>query len=183
MNENELIECIELGMSHRQIATKFGKSQTSIRYWLDKFNLKTDPYGKRRKILEGERFCSKCDTTKSLDEFHQYRPKGREIRNTSYCKSCTIKDVLQRQINFKLQCLDYKGKRECNRCGYNKSYVALEFHHRDPNEKDFAISKFKLYKFVDVVKDELDKCDVLCSNCHKEVHHELSKDKHKWGRS
>ena len=58
--------------------------------------------------------------------------------------------------------------------------MALEFHHRNTTEKEFAISKFKLYKFIDMIKNELDKCDVLCSNCHKEVHHELAKEK--WNR-
>ena len=132
MNEQELIDCVEQGLSHRQIAAKYGKSQTSIRYWLDKFDLKTDPYGKRRQELKGEKFCKKCNTVKPLKEYHQ--SKGLPV---SYCKSCTIQDVLDRQTKFKLDCLDYKGGRECIRCGYNKSHVALEFHHRDPNEKDF----------------------------------------------
>lgn len=177
MNENSIRECVELGMSHRQIASKFGKSQTSIRYWLSKYGLKTNPHGINRGIIpEGEKYCSKCKSVKSLDEFHG----SSERRITSYCKSCNIKNVLERQTNFKLQCLDYKGGRHCSRCGYDKSYVALEFHHRNATEKEFAISKFKLYKFIDIVKDELDKCDVLCSNCHKEVHHELAKEK--WNR-
>lgn len=65
------------------------------------------------------------------------------------------------------------GNTGCTRCGYNKTNVALEFHHRNPAEKDFSMAKFKMYKLIDIVKEELDKCDVLCSNCHKEVHHEL----------
>ena len=55
-------------------------------------------------------------------------------------------------------------------CGYNSCIAALEFHHRDPTQKDFTISKIKNRSFDMKVKQELDKCDLLCSNCHKETH-------------
>ncbi len=179
MDEIEIKRCIDSGMSQREIAEKFNKSHTAVRYWLEKFNLRTNPHSYARVILEGHKICIKCNVDKSLDEFHQYTQKDGRRRSNSYCKPCSIRDVLDRQTNFKLQCLDYKGGRHCIKCGYNKSHVSLDFHHRFDSSKEFAISKYKSYKFIDAVKNELDKCDVLCSNCHRETHHELSKQRNR----
>lgn len=61
----------------------------------------------------------------------------------------------------------------CSLCGYDKNMSALEFHHKNP-----AIKKFKLdsrgFSNTNVydLKNELDKCQLLCSNCHREVHNE-----------
>ncbi len=65
----------------------------------------------------------------------------------------------------------YKGGK-CERCGYDKSSRALEFHHLNPSEKDFGISKV-LTRSIQSLKEEADKCVLLCSNCHAEVHDEL----------
>ena len=61
----------------------------------------------------------------------------------------------------------YKGGK-CQICGYNKCIQALEFHHLDPSKKDFSISG-KSYSFQRL-KSEIDKCIMVCSNCHKEIH-------------
>jgi 5-methylcytosine-specific restriction endonuclease McrA len=73
--------------------------------------------------------------------------------------------------NLKRQMVEYKGG-ECVRCGYKKYFGALEFHHLNPSEKDFNPSSLKRYKFDDRIKNELDKCILVCSNCHREIHHE-----------
>lgn len=65
----------------------------------------------------------------------------------------------------------YKGGK-CERCGYDKSSRALEFHHLNPSEKDFGISKV-LTRSIQSLKEEADKCVLLCSNCHAEIHDEL----------
>lgn len=62
----------------------------------------------------------------------------------------------------------------CEICGYNKCIEALDFHHRDPSKKDFTISSTrKGGKGVGSwpeLKKELDKCILVCSNCHREIH-------------
>lgn len=59
---------------------------------------------------------------------------------------------------------------KCKRCGIDKTYL-LDFHHRDPNEKDGELSDFS--KGYDLTKffQELEKCDLLCANCHREFHY------------
>lgn len=80
------------------------------------------------------------------------------------------KSVIYWRIKTKKKLVDYKGGK-CEKCGYNKCIEALEFHHNDPNEKDFAISR-KSYSY-DRLKNEVDKCILVCSNCHREIHYEL----------
>lgn len=66
----------------------------------------------------------------------------------------------------------YKGGK-CEHCGYCKCDKALEFHHRDPSEKDFGISYKGETRSFDRIKVELDKCILLCANCHREEHERL----------
>ena len=63
--------------------------------------------------------------------------------------------------------VEYKGGK-CQCCGYSKCIEALEFHHLDPNIKSFTISGKS--KSFNSLKSEVDKCILVCSNCHKEIH-------------
>ena len=65
--------------------------------------------------------------------------------------------------------LERGGK--CEICGYNKNLSALEFHHINPEEKSFGIDlrKFSNNKF-DKLQEELNKCMLVCANCHREIH-------------
>jgi len=63
--------------------------------------------------------------------------------------------------------INYLGGK-CQICGYDKCTSAMDFHHRDPNGKDFNIST-ALTSWKRIEK-ELDKCELLCSRCHREVH-------------
>lgn len=78
---------------------------------------------------------------------------------------------IQRWIKIKLKAIEHKGG-SCIHCGYNKYYGALEFHHVDPKEKDFVWTKLRLKKWSSII-NELDRCVLLCSNCHKEEHHKM----------
>ena len=92
--------------------------------------------------------------------------------NRHRCKKCNTDAVIKRRKRIKLDAIEYKGGK-CEKCGYNKCVGALEFHHSDPKEKDFHISQSGHSRSWERVKDELDKCVLLCSNCHKEIHEEL----------
>lgn len=70
---------------------------------------------------------------------------------------------------FKEKSVAYKGG-ACEACGYNKCLHALTFHHRDASIKEYNLSKIFHILSWDEMKKELDKCHLLCSNCHYEVH-------------
>ena len=105
--------------------------------------------------------------------------------NRAYCsKKCYPKKSKKLLIGYpkikeyrkriKLESIKYKGNC-CKNCGYSKCIDALEFHHIDPSEKEFSISGG--IKSWDRVKIELDKCVLVCSNCHREIHAGLLKIK------
>lgn len=59
----------------------------------------------------------------------------------------------------------------CCVCGYNKSTRGLCFHHLDPEKKDFSISNgFMNNKSWDKLIKEVEKCVLVCHNCHQEIH-------------
>jgi 5-methylcytosine-specific restriction endonuclease McrA len=88
------------------------------------------------------------------------------------CKKCAVDAVVKRRIILKEKAIEYKGG-ACQECGYNKSTRALEFHHLDPNKKDFGISASGYTRSWEKVKEELNKCVMLCANCHAEKHEEI----------
>jgi hypothetical protein len=66
---------------------------------------------------------------------------------------------------------------KCSRCGYNKYPEVLEFHHKDPTQKLFGIGQRGLTRSWKRVQAEIEKCDLLCANCHRELHVEQRKIK------
>lgn len=92
-------------------------------------------------------------------------------RNAYRCTKCRQDRVKNWRKNLKQKAIDYKGG-ECCKCGYKKCNAALEFHHLDPDQKDFAIGSSGHTRSWAKVKAELDKCILVCSNCHKEIHNE-----------
>ena len=89
------------------------------------------------------------------------------------CGSCRVARTRRKRKN---DAVIYKGG-SCYRCGYNKSNAALTFHHLDPKEKEFTISHKGKIRPWEELKKELDKCVLLCHNCHAEVHEEESTKK------
>lgn len=83
--------------------------------------------------------------------------------------AATVRNVTTWRIRLKRKCVEYKGNK-CNICSYDRCIQALEFHHRDPAEKDFAIGANGVTRAWSKVMVELDKCDLLCANCHRETH-------------
>ena len=85
------------------------------------------------------------------------------------CRKCSTESVQKRRDNLKIMAIEYKGDK-CEICGYCKYIGALEFHHLNPAEKDFSISASGKTRSFELVKKELDKCILLCANCHREIH-------------
>ena len=80
-----------------------------------------------------------------------------------------IAAVSKRRLRVKALALEYRGGK-CEICGYSKSSRALGFHHLDPAQKDFGIGERGYTRSWDKVRQELDKCVLVCANCHSEIH-------------
>lgn len=59
---------------------------------------------------------------------------------------------------------------ECVACGYRKSTAALHFHHRDGTKKSFQIACREMWRPHAEIVAEASKCDLICANCHCELH-------------
>lgn len=108
--------------------------------------------------------CPKCKEVKELNLFYSRKNKTA----SSYCKSCYNIITLERQRQRKRQAIKYKGGK-CEICGYSKCQDAFDFHHKNPEEKEFDLGAGRFTSF-DKYKNELDKCMLLCANCHREIH-------------
>lgn len=118
--------------------------------------------------------CIKCGVN---DRCYVVKSGIRKGKVQSYCSKCNKDNVLKRQKSLKQKCIDYSGGK-CQICGYNKCNSALEFHHKDPSQKDMQFSKFgrtSWDKNKEKIITELNKCILLCANCHREVHANISK--------
>ena len=114
----------------------------------------------RKKILE-DFVCSKCGED-DRKEFYESTSKY-------ICKSCWKK----RTYGYKKEILkELKIARggACEKCGYDKTLLALQWHHRDPKQKDPGYNKQMARARLEA---EIGKCDLLCSNCHVEAHIEM----------
>lgn len=131
------------------------------------------------------KICSKCKKEKDIKSFSLDRTKKdgaqtfckeckKELRRKYYIKN---KDMIlkeqkaKRKDRLKLY-TEYKKTLKCEKCDENRWYV-LEFHHRDKEDKSFNIGRIAYDSTVDfsLLLEEIKKCDVLCRNCHAELHY------------
>ena len=102
-----------------------------------------------------QKYCSqKCQKEHYRKENADKVKKWTEISHDSY-------------IINKLKLIEYKGGK-CEICGYDKNISALEFHHI--KDKNFGICEKKISTITDEIIKEVDKCILVCANCHRELH-------------
>jgi hypothetical protein len=134
------------------------------------------------------KMCVKCLEEKSVDVFPLQGRKStsgtRYKVRRSECRDCynvymreyqkgrqEHKDLVKKSKHKKLQHVQ-KIKKDggCCICGYNKCVKALHFHHLNPQEKSYEITWGCFRgKSLDSLNKEMDKCVILCANCHAEV--------------
>ena len=97
------------------------------------------------------------------------------LENRGYyrCTKCRMDAVSRKRKKLKKDLVEYKGGK-CESCGYNKCVAAMDFHHKNPEEKDFALSSKGSTHSWKKLTEEADKCSLLCANCHRELHEELN---------
>lgn len=122
--------------------------------------------------------CSKCENEKELNEFY----KQANGKSSGYCKICTKShkkehyqsnksSYREAALRWRKWLIDLKSSLKCEKCGYNKSPAALDFHHTDPKTKLFSINHVGCNgKNEEEIEKEINKCVVWCSNCHREHH-------------
>ncbi|MDP3772266.1 MAG: HNH endonuclease signature motif containing protein [bacterium] len=79
------------------------------------------------------------------------------------------KAVSERRHKLCTMAREYEGDK-CQLCGYKRYAGALDFHHLDPKKKDFGISVRGVTRSWEKIKKEINKCVLVCANCHREIH-------------
>lgn len=127
--------------------------------------------------------CSRCKETLPSSSFAKNAAKAdgkqgqckeckRQLNKLDYVKNSSKARSTSRKTrrrNCKMV-QDYKMSKGCNICGYKKNPAALHLHHRDPATKEFTIGCSKTLKGRIQLESEMEKCDILCGNCHAEIH-------------
>jgi hypothetical protein len=113
------------------------------------------------KNLQRRKFCFECSPFGSKNTRDLTKPQTpRRKQNIRYTQD--------RRKKVKEQAIKYKNSK-CALCGYDRCIYSLEFHHIDSDLKKFTIAHAAYQRKWSEVLDELDKCVLLCANCHREV--------------
>ena len=153
MDKNKLQTYISLNYSTRKIAQLENKSQTNVRRWLKKYDLKTN----LSQFQATDYNCSKCGET-NPEKFYGHAKQT--------CAKCHNKKNIGR--NNRLIAVELLGGK-CLECGFDKHSCALDIHHLDPSIKDKSFRNMRSWGKDRILK-EIESCVLLCRNCHALVH-------------
>jgi hypothetical protein len=85
------------------------------------------------------------------------------VKANTYKRSRDSRIVLKKKLK-----IDAGGK--CSRCQYDTCLEALDFHHKDPSNKLYNVGRDMYEVGMKLIKEEVKKCVLICSNCHRELH-------------
>lgn len=115
------------------------------------------------------KICSACHQEKPISEFYSQRYHKYGVM--SLCKECFNKFCKERWKQRKIKYIKQLGGK-CQSCGLeltDTNYSVFDFHHTDPQEKEYVWTKLRLFS-DSRIQEELSKCTILCANCHRLTH-------------
>jgi hypothetical protein len=154
MEESTLQKYVNLNFSTRKIAELENSSQTNVRHWLKKFNLKTN--SEQFNLSEYKCDCGEANPEK----FYGHSKKT--------CSKCHNLRTMKVGKNNRLFAVGVLGGK-CIECGYDKHTCSLDIHHLDPSIKDKNFNHMRGW-CKERILNEIKNCVLLCRNCHAEVH-------------
>lgn len=121
----------------------------------------------------GHRYCRRCLCARAMKR--RQRPEVRDRRNENRRRNYAARPEVRQQFveknSLRMQskkALIAAAKQACSRCPESHP-ACLDFHHRDPETKSFALSRGHEHSRAAILA-EIAKCDVLCANCHRKEH-------------
>jgi ribosomal protein S27AE len=163
IDRHRLKTLVDEGASIRQIAREVGAGYSTVRYWLGRLGLETYRTVRQREseaakaagLRKAQLRCPRHGRTTFLA-----RPDG-----GFRCGQCSSTAVSDRRRFVKRQLVREAGG-ECRICGFAEHPSALQFHHLDPDIKEFHLGKQGLTRSIARMRTEARKCLLLCANCH-----------------
>jgi hypothetical protein len=137
-----------------------------------------EEFTKHKRMKGGyDNICKECNNSK-VKKWVEENPDKYGLKCKRWYRENRTKSLQESRRRYeefvrKIQSL--KNGKSCVKCGYNKHPEILHYHHRDGSKKDFIISeainlKSSIIKNPEILQQEIDKCDLLCPNCHCELH-------------
>jgi DNA-binding CsgD family transcriptional regulator len=171
----KIIELRNQGKTYKEICKELNCAISTVSYHckLNKIGGHTDRLTDEQK-LELQELYNEIGNLKKVAKLkgHSFETVRKYVKQNKRKTITKSQAVIEWRRRTKLKLVEYKGGK-CQLCDYNKSLSALHFHHLDPNEKDFSISGKSLS--FEKLKTEVDKCILVCSNCHSEIHEGITK--------
>lgn len=171
--QKQIVDLTLQGLSHEAVCKQLNVSKNTVIKYLRQYNIISPKYDYKEitpELLQQiQDYYNEVKSCKKVcKEFHISFERLRKYIIFDKSKEKKLvhkpKDTAKR---YKQLLVEYKGGK-CQICGYNKCVQAMDFHHIDPNIKSFQISGGT--KSLNKLKQEVDKCILLCSNCHRELH-------------
>lgn len=158
-----LAECVARHLTVAEIARELDRSPTTVRHWLAFHGLRTTRTARmRRDVLDvTDDLIMRCPHHGPVRHVLQ---AGGRVR----CAQCNSDAVTRRRREVKALLVTEAGG-ACVICGYDRWPGALHFHHLDPATKRFNLGLKGLTRSIDSLREEAEKCVLLCANCHAEV--------------
>lgn len=157
------------------------KRQALRRHWAATIDPTSFPHEMDRECRDCHR-VRPCKWTSSFTQTGkpEYRNRCNECHNRYLSRNARLNrarrttQALDRKHLVKVRCVEYLGGK-CIACGYDRCIKGLTFHHRDHTLKTFAVGQM-LDRAWSILVAELEKCDLLCFNCHMERHCDLDQE-------
>jgi transposase len=167
--ERERLEAlVREGLTIRAMAERLDRSPTTVRYWLDEWDLRVRR-ARRDRVAAG-RAARTAGHEHAVLRCPIHGPTVFRLNDNgrNRCVACRMEAVAKRRRAIKEVLVTEAGGR-CASCGYSACLEALHFHHRDPTSKSFGIANAGVSRSLSAARSEAAKCTLLCGNCHAEV--------------
>jgi len=171
----------EEGNSYSEISKLIGCSKATISYHCKRYNLQNIGLSTSKineAVIDEIKIFYRTHTISETSE--KFGISETTVKKyTSRKRLLITNDIERKKRNYvrvksfrqriKERAVEYKGGK-CSICGYNNCYWALDFHHNNTTEKEFSIGDYVNKSWSNTII-ELDKCILICSNCHRELHY------------
>jgi transposase len=161
-----LEDLIGEGLSIAAMAGRLGVHRSTVGYWLRKHELRT-AHALRRDDGRRAKAAGRA-TVRMTCLRHGETEFWMEGRGAYRCLACRRERVADRRRRVK-EILVSEAGGGCRMCGYSRCLAALHFHHLDPDQKRFSMGREGVTRSLAVMREEAERCLLLCANCHAEV--------------
>jgi len=163
VDRERLCVLLDQGMSIRSAAEELGIGYSTVRYWIRRLGLETERMVRR----EESEMAREAGLSKAYLRCprHGHTTFFARSEGGFRCAKCNTAAVSERRRAVKRMLVEEAGGR-CEICGFSGHPAALQFHHRDPTQKEFHLSQKGHSRSIARMREEAGKCVLLCANCH-----------------